>query len=49
MWSVAVREEPWGGHQDAVVVEVSGHGYYTGEATYWVEEDDPRGHGFLVK
>lgn len=44
-----VRVEPYGGHQDAVVVEVSGHGYYTGEATYWVEPHDPKAKGFLIK
>ena len=49
MWGTPVRVVPYGGHEDAVVVEVSGRGYYTGEGTYWAEEDDPRAHGFLIK
>ena len=49
MWATPVRVEPYGGHEDAVVVEVSGRGYYTGEATFWTEEDDPKACGFLIK
>ena len=44
-----IRVEPYGCYSDAVVVEVSGHGYYTGEASYWMEEDDPKGKGFLIR
>ncbi len=37
------------GKFDAVVVEVSGRGYYTGSATYTLEQDDPFQTGFLVR
>jgi proline racemase len=36
----AVRESAVGG-QPAVIVAVSGHAHYTGEATFTIEEDDP--------
>ncbi len=49
MRGTPVRVEPYGGYEDAVVVEVSGRGYYTGEGTYWTEEDDPNAYGFLVQ
>lgn len=48
MSAMAVRVEPYCGYSDAVVVEVSGHGYYTGEATFIVEEDDPLTNGFII-
>ncbi len=37
------------GKFDAVVVEVAGRGFYTGSATYTLEEDDPFQTGFLVR
>ena len=49
MTAMPVRVEPYGCYGNAVVVEVSGHGYYTGEASYWMEEDDPMARGFLIK
>ena len=30
------------------MVEVSGCGYYTGEASFWMEEEDPKARGFLI-
>lgn len=33
----------------AVTVEVGGHAYYTGSASFVVEPDDPFGSGFLVR
>ena len=32
----------------AVIVEISGKGYYTGECTFYCEQDDPQ-PSFLVK
>ena len=43
-----MRVEPYGCYDKAVVVEVCGRGYYTGEGTYWTEEDDPKADGFLI-
>jgi len=37
-----------GPHQ-AVIVEVAGEAFYTGEASFWVEPEDPLGHGFLLR
>jgi len=37
------------GEFDAVLVEVSGHAYYTGTATYTIEKDDPLKHGFVLR
>lgn len=48
MTTMPVRIEPYGGYEDAVIVEVSGHGYYTGEAKFWMEEGDSQGEGFLI-
>ena len=36
------------GHFDAVVVEVSGNGHYTGTSSFSLEEDDEIGKGFLM-
>lgn len=36
------------GEFPAVVVEVSGHGYYTGTATFTAEEGDELAGGFLL-
>lgn len=48
MTGKAVRVEPYCGYADAVVVEVGGRGYYTGQASYWAEDDDPNAKGFLI-
>ncbi|XP_064515554.1 trans-3-hydroxy-L-proline dehydratase isoform X2 [Pseudopipra pipra] len=37
------------GDYNAVVVEVSGEAFYTGTATFTVEEEDPLKYGFLFK
>lgn len=37
------------GPHEAVTVRVSGRAYYSGEATFVVEADDPLGGGFLVR
>lgn len=37
------------GPYDAVIVEVSGRGYYSGISTFTIEPDDEIGKGFLVK
>ncbi|NWX08360.1 T3HPD dehydratase, partial [Caloenas nicobarica] len=37
------------GDYNAVVVEVSGEAFYTGTATFTVEEEDPLKHGFVLK
>ena len=34
---------------NAVVAEISGHAYYTGEASFVVEENDPFKEGLLVR
>ena len=49
MSGMALRVEPYGCYEDAVVVEVSGHGYYMGESTFWMESNDPTANGFLIK
>jgi trans-L-3-hydroxyproline dehydratase len=36
------------GDYNAVVVEVSGNGYYSGTSTFTLEEDDEIGRGFLL-
>lgn len=43
-----VKEVKYGPH-DAVVVEVSGKGFYTGTSTFTLEADDEIGKGFLLK
>ena len=42
-----VQEVKFGPH-DAVVVEVTGKGHYTGSCTFTVEADDTVGKGFLL-
>ncbi|NXQ05050.1 T3HPD dehydratase, partial [Vidua macroura] len=37
------------GNYNAVIVEVSGEAFYTGTATFTVEEEDPLKHGFFLK
>ncbi|XP_032548147.1 trans-3-hydroxy-L-proline dehydratase isoform X2 [Chiroxiphia lanceolata] len=44
----AVKEAKFGDY-NAVVVEVSGEAFYTGTATFTVEEEDPLKYGFLFK
>nr|XP_006135320.1 trans-3-hydroxy-L-proline dehydratase isoform X1 [Pelodiscus sinensis]XP_014435103.1 trans-3-hydroxy-L-proline dehydratase isoform X1 [Pelodiscus sinensis] len=44
----AVKEAKCGDY-NAVVVEVSGEAFYTGTATFVVEEEDPLKYGFSVK
>ncbi len=48
MTGMPVRVEKYGCYDNAVVVEVSGRGYYTGEASFKMEEGDPRATGFLI-
>ncbi len=49
MTAMPVRVEPCGCYDDAIVVEVSGCGYYIGESSFWLEEDDALGKGFLIR
>ncbi|KAM6335423.1 trans-3-hydroxy-L-proline dehydratase [Podargus strigoides] len=44
----AVQEAKFGDY-NAVIVEVSGEAFYTGTATFTVEEEDPLKHGFFFK
>ncbi|XP_006815791.1 trans-L-3-hydroxyproline dehydratase [Saccoglossus kowalevskii] len=37
------------GSYDAVIIEVSGHAFYTGKSAFTFEEDDPLKGGFLLK
>lgn len=37
------------GDYNAVIVEVSGEAFYTGTATFTVEEEDPLKYGFFFK
>ncbi len=39
----------YGDYKDAVVVEVSGRGHYTGKSSFWAEDEDNLTPGFLVK
>ena len=39
------QQEPYSG----LVVEISGHSFYTGQATLLLEEEDRIGKGFLLK
>jgi proline racemase len=43
----ALREDNYKG-KGCLIVEVGGHGYYTGESKYWLEEDDNIGKGFII-
>ncbi|KAK2527484.1 L3hypdh [Columba livia] len=45
----ADEQEAKFGDYNAVVVEVSGEAFYTGTATFTVEEEDPLKHGFFFK
>lgn len=42
-----IREEEYGSYK-AVVVEVEGTGYFTGECKFWLEDEDITGQGFLL-
>ena len=42
------RTQRFGPH-DAIIARVGGRAYYSGEASYTVEEDDPLGGGFLLR
>ncbi|XP_068110516.1 trans-3-hydroxy-L-proline dehydratase [Hyperolius riggenbachi] len=44
----AVQETTCGEHK-AVIVEVAGHAYYTGTASFVLESDDPLKDGFMLK
>ena len=44
-----LRMVSYGCYDDAVVVEVGGRGHYVGECSFWQEEDDKLGAGFLIK
>ena len=44
-----LRTVKYGCYDDAVVVEVGGSAYYTGESQFRWEEDDELAKGFLVK
>lgn len=46
--SSSLQEVKFGDHT-AVIVEVSGEAFYTGTATFTVEEEDPLKHGFSFK
>lgn len=37
------------GDYRAVIPEVSGRAWYTGEASFFIDPDDPLGHGFLLR
>lgn len=37
------------GDHPAIVAKVSGQAHYSGEASFWREEDDPVGYGFLPR
>ncbi|MEK0082280.1 proline racemase family protein [Benzoatithermus flavus] len=48
-FTAAVLAETRAGPHPAVTVEVGGEAFYTGEAGYWVEPEDPLGEGFLLR
>lgn len=47
LWLQAVKKLQYADYE-AVVVEVSGRGHYTGTATFTMEQDDPLYKGFLL-
>ena len=49
MQAKVVRTQVYDRYDDAVVVEVTGHAYYSGRAEFWLEEGDRLAEGFLVK
>ncbi|OXB57257.1 hypothetical protein ASZ78_007517 [Callipepla squamata] len=46
---ISVLQEAKFGDHNAVVVEVSGEAFYTGTATFTLEEEDPLKYGFFFK
>ncbi len=44
----ALRVQPVGCYDHAVVVEIGGRGYYVGEATWRAEQNDKLTGGFLL-
>ena len=49
MTAKPLKVVPYGRYDDAVVVEVSGRGHYIGESSFWLDEGDELGVGFLVE
>lgn len=49
MTGMPLKVVSYGSYEDAVVVEVAGCGHYLGECSFWSEEDDKLGAGFLIK
>lgn len=49
VFTARVVESVRAGPHPAVLVEVGGHAYYTGEAVFTLEADDPLGEGFLLR
>ena len=45
---ISLQEAKFGDY-NAVVVEVSGEAFYTGTATFTIEEEDPLKYGFFFK
>lgn len=45
---VSIRETVQYGPYPAVIPEVSGRAWYTGEHTFWIDPSDPLGKGFLL-
>ena len=39
---------PYDHYSDAVAIEVGGRGHYTGECSFWAEQGDKLGAGFLI-
>ncbi|KZL19288.1 Proline racemase [Pseudovibrio axinellae] len=37
------------GQHDAIIAQVAGKAHYSGTATFWREQDDPVGNGFLLR
>ena len=48
MKGMVVRQTRFGSF-DAIIVEISGRGYYSGKCTFTLEDDDPLKGGFLLK
>ena len=44
-----LKIEACGCYDDAVVIEIGGRGHFVGECSFWAEEGDELGAGFLVK
>ena len=48
-FNAKVVKEVMCGEFPAVITEVQGHGYFSGTATYTLEENDVTGKGFLLQ